>query len=162
MRRVLSTSLLAVAFAAVSVSAQEATIKSKTKINSDDAKPATFAGCLTGGPTGYMLTNVAGNARSRDHAIGTSGVVAEYDLTPREGVDLSSHVGERVEISAIMVKAATKHDDDAKVEIRNRTKVEADHQPDQTSKSTTKAEIPRGPLPKLAVMTVRTISPTCS
>jgi hypothetical protein len=171
MRRVLSTCFFALCLAAASVSAQDATIKSKTKINADDAKAMTLTGCLVGGPATFMLSNAIGGdpggiARvphegAQSPAVGTSGTVSSYDLTPREGVDLRSHVGERVEISALMVAPATKGDDDAKINVKEKTKAKVDDAPDQRSQTKTKAEIARGPAPKLAVMTVRTVSPTC-
>ena len=57
MQRLLTSCVLALA-AAVSLGAQDTTVKSETRVSADDAKVVTVTGCLTGGPTSFVLTNV--------------------------------------------------------------------------------------------------------
>jgi hypothetical protein len=170
MRRILPAGLIAMCMATASVGAQDATIKSKTTIKAEDGKAATLTGCLAGGPTGFTLaTAVAGDAHegaSVPHersspAVGTSGVVATYDLTPRDGVDLSTHVGQKVEITGAMVDAATKGDKDATIAVKDKTTVKTDDAPDQKVETKTKAEIPRGVTPRFTVTSVRMVAAGC-
>ena len=142
MTRFIPTAALVAAFA-VSVSAQDATVKSKTKVDADDAKVVTMTGCLQGGAASGVFT-LAGaqvtagedlEAKSKteidvdddetevktksrtevekddddDKPVGTAGAVRTYQLMPKEGVDLTAHVGHTVEITAVAVdkKSAT-------------------------------------------------------
>jgi hypothetical protein len=97
-----------------------------------------------------------------DRPVGTSGVTRSYDLSPRAGVDLSTHVGKRVQISAVMVDRAKDGDDDAEVEIEDRTKVEREDAPDAKAKSETEVELPRGDRAQLMVVSVKEIAPSCA
>jgi len=153
-------------FAAAALHAQDTTIKQETKIKADDAKVMTVSGCLSGGGSDFILTNaVAATAPSdkkdEKKAVGTSGVVDSYALVPREGVTLAPHVGHRVELVGVVVDAAKKGDDDAKVKIEDKTKVKREDAPDSKTETTTKARIPRGPNAQFAVTSVKMISPVC-
>jgi hypothetical protein len=165
MRHVISSCALAVA-AAVAVSAQDTTIKSETRIQADDAKVMTISGCLTGGPSKFVLTNVAtAQVPSKpgdkdDKPVGTSGAVVSYDLVGREGFSFTPYVGQKVELVGVVVKAAN-GDDDAKVEVREKTEVDRDDAPDSKSEVTTKARIARGPSPQFAVTSLKSVSPVC-
>jgi hypothetical protein len=180
---------------AVSVSAQDTTVKSKTKIDADDAHVVTMTGCLQQGPTAgvFLLsgatmvkgddltsktktkidvdddeTEVKTKDRTEiehddDKAVGTSGIANTFELTPKEGVDLTAHVGHKVELTAVALDAAKKGgDDDAKIEMKTDTKVTTEDAPDARVKSKTKAELPRGANAKLTVMSVKEISPSCT
>ena len=91
------------------------------------------------------------------HSVGTSGTT--YPLTAREGVDLAIHVGEQVQISAVMIDAGSGQ---AKVKIEDQSRVESGHAPDQKSKAETKVEVPRGSTSKLMAMSVTTLNATCN
>jgi len=161
MRRVISTCVVALCFAAASLSAQDdATIKSKTKIKSDDGKVVTATGCLIGGPSSYTLSRATPVVEERV-TVGTSGTVVSYTLVPRGGVDLTTHVGQQVEVTGVLIPAATKHDDDAKIKIQEKTKTEVDNQPDAKSQGKAKVEVPRGATPQLAVTSVKMVGATC-
>ena len=179
---------------AVSVSAQDTTVKTKTKIDADDAKVITMTGCLSQAPSGNVFvlagaTKLAGDdmrSKSRtkidvddnetevktrtktevetddDEAVGTSGSVATYELMPKEGVDLTPHIGHKVEVTAVALKAASGTDDDADVKVRTETKVKVDDAPDTKVKSKTEAELPRGANPRLTVLSVKHIAPSCT
>lgn len=158
---------MACAFA-VSLSAQDTTVKtkSKTKIKVDDAKILTLSGCLQSGvDTGtFVLSNVTPIPAPVEEqaAIGTAGAVATYDLMPRSGVNLSSHVGHRVEITALALPPATRGDDDSKVRVKSKTKVKVDDAPDAQVRTDMKAELPRGATTRLTVVSVKHLAPTCT
>lgn len=178
---------------AVAVSAQDATITTKTKIEADDAKVITMTGCLSKAPAGELFVlagatklkgdDMASTSKTKidvdedetevktktktevetddDVAVGTSGSVATYELMPKEGVDLTPHVGHKVEITAIALKPGD-DDDDAEVDVRTKTEVKRDDAPDTKVKSRTEAELPRGENPRLTVISVKHIAPTCT
>ncbi len=94
------------------------------------------------------------------HRAGVAGLKASYELTPRQGVELASHVGEQVLVTAVAVERK-KGDDDAKVKIEEDTKVDREHAPDSKVKSRTEAEIPRGDHTQVTVLSVKTVAPSC-
>jgi hypothetical protein len=66
------------------------------------------SGCLEGGPSTYTLSTrpVTGLPHERvDTPIGTSGTSMTYVLTPRDEVNLSRHVGRKVEIRGSLLPA---------------------------------------------------------
>lgn len=186
-------SLAAAAIFAVSVSAQDATVKTKTKVDADDAKVITMTGCLSKAPSGDVFvlagamplagedmksksktkidvdddeTEVKNKSKTEvetddDEAVGTSGSVHTYELMPKEGVDLTPHVGHKVEITAVALKPAD-DDDDAEIDVKTKTKVKVDDAPDTKVKTRTEAELPRGENARLTVISVKHIAPTCS
>jgi hypothetical protein len=166
MQRLLTSSIIALA-AAVSVSAQDTTIKSETRIRADDAKAITVTGCLGGGPSTFVVTNVAtaeaaGKKKSDDkNAVGTSGVAAGYTLIAPDGVSLAPHVGQKVELVGVVVEAAKRGDDDAKIETRQRTEVQREDAPDSKTETTTRTRVARGPTAQFAVTSVKMVSPIC-
>jgi hypothetical protein len=154
---------------AVSASAQDSTIKSKTRttIKADDAKTMTMTGCLSAGADGtFTLTKAKPQidigTTLELPPVGTAGAnLTTYQLTPRSGVSLTPHVGHTVEITALAVPPATASDDDAKVKVKSKTKVEVDGHPDAHVETQTKAHIPRGATSKLMVASVKHLAPTC-
>jgi hypothetical protein len=160
MRRVISTCVVAL-FAAASLSAQkDATIKSETKIKTDDGKVVTTSGCLIGSPSSYTLSRATPVVQERV-TVGTSGTVVSYTLVPRGGVDLTTHIGQQVEVTGVLVPAAGKGGDDAKIKVQEKSKAEIEDSPDAKSKSNTKVEVPRGAYPQLAVTSVKMVGATC-
>jgi hypothetical protein len=105
---------LAGAFAlAVSLGAQGATDQSAQK---SDTKGMTLTGCLQAGtaPGTFTLTNATSSQRASadkptdpatatptptEEAVGTSGKAKTYELTAKTGVDLTAHVGHKVEVT---------------------------------------------------------------
>jgi hypothetical protein len=161
-----TSALLALAAAscfALSVQAQETTVKSQTKVKTDDAKAITLNGCLQSGPDAgtWTLSNIIRPPATDKKTVGTTGTVTSYVLAPKDGVDLTAHVGHRVEITALEIAAKTATDDDAKIEVKDKTKVKRENMPDEKTQTKTKAEIERGPMPKLTVLTVKHIAPAC-
>ena len=163
MRHVMPTCLIALGFAA-SLAAQDTKITTQTTIESDDAKTKVISGCLSGGPTAFMLMDGSASTRERSSergAVGTSGVIGFYNLSPRDGVDLKAHVGQRVEVTGLLIAPGDK-DDDVEVEVKERTKIERDDAPDEKVTTRTEAEIGRGSSPKLLVTSVKMLSSTCA
>jgi hypothetical protein len=165
MRRVVcccASALLAVA----TLSAQDKTIKTETQIKSDDAKVVTMTGCVSGGPQAFILTNAVfaddkkGDKKS-DKAVGTSGSSGVYALTPNEGVDLKSQLGHKVEVIGAIIPAAKDGDKDAKLEVREKTRVDREDAPDSRSETRTESQIARGPHAQFAVASVKMVSPIC-
>jgi hypothetical protein len=174
---------------AVSVAAQDSTVRSTTKVSGDDARALTLTGCLERGPAGvFSLHNATGRSsdevttkskvetdvdgdnvktKSRtevehddDDRSDITGLKASYELSPNQGVELASHVGQQVQITGVAL-AAKKGDDDAKVKIEDETKVDRENAPDSKVKSRTEAELSRGDHSKVIVLSVRTIAPSC-
>ena len=189
MKKLIPACAIAVALGA-SVAAQDSTVKTKTKVEADDAHTVVMRGCLM--QAGPMFTLAGATAtkgddleiRSKvktdvdrdetevksktsakiddaDHAVGTSGAVMAYELTPRAGVDLAAHVGHQVEITGVMLDPA-KGDDDAEVKIKERTTVKADDAPDGKVETKTKADLPRGAHARLTVLSVSPLSGSCA
>lgn len=154
--------------AAVTVSAQDTTIRSETQIKADDAKVMTLTGCLAGGPSEFILNNavtstVAGKKDKDDDkkTVGTSGEVSSYALVSKDGLSLAPHVGHRVELVGVMVERKKGSDDDAKIQVTEKTEVEREGAPDSKVETTTKARVPRGPAPQFAVTSLKMVSPIC-
>ena len=130
---------------ASAISGDELTAKStvKTDVDKDD-------------------TSIKGKSSAKiendDKSVGTSGVVGVYQLTGRDGVNLTSHVGHQVEIAAVMVEAGK---GDADVKIKDATKTRTEDAPDSKEKTTTKVDIDRGASPRLAVVSISDIGDTC-
>jgi hypothetical protein len=81
---------------------------------------------------------------------GISGLKASYELMPNQGVELASHVGEQVLVTAVAI--APKKGD----------KVDRENAPDAKVKTRTEAELPRGDHSRVTVLSVKTVAPSCS
>ena len=166
MRRLIPTCLVALGLAAVPLGAKDSTTKSTTTVKADDAKVTTLTGCVTGGPSSFTLTKVAAANTAREKSsepspVGTSGTVSSYSLSARDGVDLSEHVGKKVEVTGAVLPAASKGDDDSKISVSERTEVKRDDAPDEKVESKASAEIARGASPTFAVASVKMVAASC-
>jgi hypothetical protein len=170
--------------------AQDTTVKSRTKIEGDEAQVVSMTGCLrqdvqTGAymlvgsvdAIGEKVTNDAkvkvdrdkhdttvtaetrakgDNGDKRDQA--AAGVTSTYVLMPGN-VNLTSHVGQRVQVAAATVKPGHK---DADVTVKDETKVDPEHGRDRTSREKTKVEIDRAPLGQYTVVSVKPLGGSCA
>ena len=96
--RVLTIVLAAVLASAAAVLAQSAGPQ-------PDGKQVILSGCLGGGPSKFVLTNVAMAApagNKGEKPSGTPALAASYDLMPRDGLALAPHVGHRVELTGVV------------------------------------------------------------
>jgi hypothetical protein len=177
---------------AVSVAAQDSTVRSRTKVSADDARAITLIGCLERGPgnaftlknaiasTGEEVTTKSktetdvdnrGNevkTRSRTEIdregardAGVAGLKASYELTPQQGVDLATHVGHQVQLTAVALDPKN-GDDDAKVKVEDETRISREDAPDSKVKTRTEATISRGDQAKVVVLSAKTLAPACS
>ena len=190
MKTLITGGLVALALS-VTAAAQDSTVKSKTKVSGDDAHAVVMRGCLQRTTAdGFLLlgavTSTGDDLKSRsktktdvdkddttvksktntkidhdDHGVATAGSSAAFAVTPRQGVDLATHAGEEVEISAVMIDARKGGDKTADVTIKNRTKIDRDDAPDSKSQSKAKAEVPRGPTPQVMAMSVKSLGRSC-
>ena len=112
-----------------------------------DGKEVTVTGCVapTASGTGYMLTDAADKA----------GRVHSYMLVS-DDVDLSKHVGHRVEIRG---KAADQGD--AKIETESKTKTKVEHGDDKETHGKTELKGDLSGLPFLGVKDVKMIAAVC-
>ena len=172
----------------ITLSAQDSTVKSRTNIKADDARVTSMTGCLrqqvatgvytldgTIASSGKELetntkiktdvdrdkTTVRGKTETKanDGAVATRGTASTFVLVPGNNVDLASHVGERVQISAITVEQGH---GDADVKIKDKTKVDPENSPDTKSRSTTKLELPRSPAGQYTVMSITPTGSRCA
>src|ERR1051325_5794960 len=104
-------------------------------------------------------TTVRGKTETKANngAVATAGS-SNFVLVPANNVDLASHVGQQVQISAIMVNAGH---GDADVKIKNETKVDPENAPDTKSNSKTKLELPRSSAGQYTVMSVAPTGRPC-
>jgi hypothetical protein len=88
---------------------------------------------------------------SQSEAIGTAGTLTttSYALVP-EKVELQEHVGHKVEVTGVVIPAGNGDSKD-----RDETKTGG-------TEEKTKAEIDRGPIPQLKVISVKTLADRCS
>jgi hypothetical protein len=172
------------------LSAQDTTVKSRTKIEGDEAQVVSMTGCLrqdvqTGAymlvgsvdAVGERVTNEAKVSVDRDkdntkvtaetRAKGdkgdkndksAAGVMATYVLAAGN-VNLTPHVGHRVQIAAAAVQPGHK---DGEVTVRDETKVDPEHGRDRTSREKTKVEIERAPLGQYTVVSVKSLGGSCA
>jgi hypothetical protein len=186
MRLVLSVAMT-VALLSVALNAQDSKARSRTNIKADDATVTSMTGCLGQVGTGvYTLngtiatsgkeietnskvktdvdkdkTTVRGKTETKanDGAVATAGSASTFLLVPGNNVDLASHVGERVNLTAIMVKAGH---GDADVKIKDKTKVDPENAPDAKSQSKTKLELPRSAQGQYTVMSLTPTGTRCA
>ena len=101
--------VLGVTFAGAAV-AQDSTIKTKTKVEGDDAQTVTYTGCVrTGTQTqSYVLNNVVPVSKSTEVSANAAGMPTEttsttYALVPGDTVQITEYVGHKVEVTGMLV-----------------------------------------------------------
>jgi hypothetical protein len=190
MYRIIAVVAIALGMAA-SVAAQDSTVRSRTKVSADDARAITLIGCLERGPSNvFTLKNAIASAseevttksktetevddrgnkvtRSRTEIdredsrdAGVAGLKASYELMPQQGVDLGTHVGHQVQITAVALDPKN-GDDDVKVRVEDETRTSREGAPDSKVKTRTETNLSRGDEAKVVVLSAKTLAPTCS
>ena len=112
MRHIVSTGVLAVGLFATAYAQAPASPAGAQQPGArpDPAKSIVVTGCVSGGPAAFTLSNAmaaASPAKPGENPVGTAGISTSYDLTPRAGVDLSVHVGHKVEITGTPAEAGS-------------------------------------------------------
>ena len=182
MKRLSSIGAITLALS-VGVAAQDSTVKSRSQVKADDATVVSMTGCLQQDVTTGSYTLVGSMAAAGDElttksktktdvdrdsttvknktttsadngAVATSGSMASYAIIPGDRVDLSSHVGQQVQLSAIVVERGH---GDADVTIKDKTTVDPEHADDSTSRSKTKLELPKSPLGSYSVVSLKAL-----
>ena len=171
---------------AVTGNAQDSTVKTETKAKADDAKVMAMTGCVRFEPAhrAYSLVGTMAAAdemkiktrvktdvdkddgtverRTKttvdDKPVGTSGTKTTYWLVPRDGVDLSTHVGHEVQLLAIEIDPNQGKTD---VELKEKTTVDRDDAQDTTARSKTKLEVPPSPYGSFTVVSVTSLPGMC-
>lgn len=186
MRLIIASAIVALATAAAA-NAQDSKTTTRTNIKADDARVMSMTGCLrqeitpgvfaldgTAATAGKELqttskvktdvdkdkVTVKGKSETKaDGAVATAGSGSTFLLVPGNNVDLASHVGQQVRISAIQVKPGH---GDAEVKIKDKTRVDNEHSPDAKSETNTKLELPRSPAGQYSVMSVTPTGESCA
>lgn len=131
-----------------------------TTVKSDNGKVITMTGCvMIGGATNFLLANITPEHDKNDKTALSVG--GSYSLVEREGLDLSSYIDHQVELTGVIVPAATKGDHDDKIKIKETTKVEPASGSDKKSSAATTVKVARGPANQFLVASVKTLAPTC-
>jgi hypothetical protein len=162
MRQFLRTAALAV-LCAVSLDAQDSS-NSKPNAKPEDARATTVTGCLSGvGGLTYTLSNVTmpGGSTQRSEAlpaVATSGTVAAYELSPKAGLDLAAYVGQKVEVTGVIMPAPTKSGDAS----TPRGAATKDAAASQATDATATTDQARSAGPRLSVTSIKTVAAACS
>jgi hypothetical protein len=188
MTKWISACAIAVAFA-VSAHAQDSTVTTRTQVKADDAKAVTATGCLVPGlaPGAFSLrgTIVARGeevnsktetrtevdrdesrvrTETRTRAEGDRGRVGPgsavlYELSPRTGVDLTAHVGQQVQLTAVVLERGK---GDADVKIKEESTVDREDGKDSKSRTESKITVDRDNGPRLNVISVKSLGQPCA
>ena len=135
-----------------------------TKVTADAGKVVTMTGCVEiGGGTSFVLTNITSEQEHQsEHGQPERKQVPSggpYALVGRKGLDLSPYILQKVELTGVVVPAATTRDTDDKIKIKETTTVDA--KPDKTSSKATTVKVARGATPQFLVASVKTLAPGC-
>jgi ribosome-associated protein YbcJ (S4-like RNA binding protein) len=146
MRRVIPTIAFALLATALTVQAQETTVKSKTKSSGGDAKKVTYTGCVQSGTEAksFVLDQVV--------PLADSGSASSFLLVPGDKVEVQSHVGRKVEVTGLLVPAG-----DVKTETT--TEVHREHAKD--SKTTERTETKNAPQ-QFQVLSIKDLGERCN
>jgi hypothetical protein len=158
--------LLAFAFAAAAAGVLRAQdSKTTTTVKVDDAKTVTYTGCLGGvASQGFFLENAMpvmkeGKSETKvenkgDEAKTETKSESKYALVPGDKVDFQKEVGQKVEVTAILIPSGHDH-----TTIETTTKTEVEGQADR--KSEVKEKVAQTDLPQLRVVSVKHLSDRC-
>ena len=158
MKRVITSLTVALTFACgIALQAQDATIKTQTKVEADDAKTVKYTGCLaTGTETqSFVLSNVMPVGQTSRTVTGTSGPVTTttttYALIPGEKVEFTKMVGHKVEVTGVLMSGD--------MTTTTKTTIDRDNGKDTTVKDKTKVD---DAMPQLRVTAVKHLADTCT
>jgi hypothetical protein len=140
----------------LTISAQDTTVKSTTKISGDRGKEVTYTGCVGAGTETrtYVLNKVVPVTTTRE-VQGTTGTTSitetSYLMVPDQTVQIQEHVGHKVQVTGMLMPAG-----DSKTE--SKTKIEREGEKDTTVKERTKTD---NALPRFQVSSIRDLGERC-
>ena len=161
MRHGTSAFLLVVVLSGATAAGQAANTTADTKVKSDNGKVVIMTGCLeigTGG-TSFMLTNITSQREQHGKPLPPAG--GSSPLIGREGLDLGPFINQKVELTGVVVPAATKSDADDKITIKEPTKVDGENGRDKKASSAKTVKVARGPATQFVVASVKALAPSC-
>jgi len=165
MRNTAAGYAFAVLLSGTMVAAQDANTTTDTKVKSDDGKIVKMTGCVEiGGGTSFMLTNITSEQdQSKGGQHDRNGIAkgGSYPLIERKGLDLGSYIQQKVELTGVVVPAATNHDTQDKIKIKETTRVDVKDGPDKKSSEATTVKVARGAATQFLVASVKLLAPSC-
>ena len=149
----------AASLVAVAAHAQDTTVKTQTKTSGDAPQMVTYTGCVQQGTQArsYMLSKIVPVSRTtatEPGAAGTSGTITTtttYALVPDEKVIVDEHVGQKVEVTGMLIPAG-----DSKTTTT--TKVEREDAPDSKTTTTVKRD---NAFPEFRVTSIKKVADRC-
>lgn len=144
--------------------AQEARPTTDTKVKSDDGQVIKMTGCVEiGGGTGFVLTNITSEQTVSDKVrTGTHAPpVGSYALVERKGLALGTYIQQKVELTGVVVPAATQRDSQDTIEITETTRDNPDSTRHRGPSEDIKVKVKRGAAAQFIVASVKTLSLTC-
>jgi hypothetical protein len=139
--------------ATIGLNAQDATVKTKTKVEGDNTKMVTYTGCVNAGTETrtFVLDKVVPVTTTRTTEVaGTGGSISttstSYFLVPGEKVTLQQYVGKKVEVQGMLISGDSK----------TKTEIKREDAPD--TKITTKVENDK---PRFQVISVKDLGQPC-
>jgi hypothetical protein len=151
---------LALLLSTTVVATQDAKVTTETKVTSDDGKVVTLIGCVEiGGGTSFVLTNITAERDQHERQQAPPG--GSYALVERKGLDLGPFIQQRVELTGVVVPAATRRDTQDKIKVKETTRVDVKQGPDKKSSEATTVKVTRGAAAQFLVASVKTLAPTC-
>jgi hypothetical protein len=144
-----SFALAAICALGIAVHAQDTRTKTTTETKGNAGQSMTYTGCVQTGTESqsYVLDKVVPLSRTTTtDATGTS-TVTTYALVPGDRVEIQSHVGQKVEVTGMLVPAGESR-------TETRTKTEREGAPDSNSRETTKT---KSNMPQFRVMSIKNV-----
>jgi len=140
----------------ISLSAQDSKVTTTTKTEGG-AKMMTYAGCLGPGTETrtYMLNKVVPvttTTETRTPSASSSTSETKYVLVPDEKVEVQSHLGQKVEVTGILLPKGESR-------VKTETKVDNEDAKDTNTSTTLKSD---NSIPQFKVTSIKSTGETCS
>ena len=149
MRRVIPSIAFALLAAALTVQAQETTVKSKTKSSGGEAKKVTYTGCVqTGTESKSFVLDQVVPVTPADGASSSS----SYLLVPGQQVEVQSHVGHKVEVTGMLIPGGD-------IKTDTETRIERKDAKDTTIKEHTES---KNAMPQFQVTSIKDLGERCN
>jgi hypothetical protein len=155
MSRFIPSLALALGCAAIAVNAQETTTRTTTKSSGGEVKTVTYTGCVQTGTQArsYVLDKVVPVSKTTTSDVtGATSTTTTYLLVPGERVEVQQHVGQKVEVTGMLIPAG-----DVKTETK--TEIERDDAKDTKTKETVKSD---NATAQFRVTSIKALGEACS